>query len=81
MQFIFSEISTSGRFPENPDPKLVLADALNDWGCVMMGAKPPQNFGAGMAKVSLFLGCPATPDGLMGFADKNFPSQTPETEK
>ena len=79
MQFIFSEISTNGRFPENPDPKLVLADALNDWGCVLAGAGAPENFGRGMAAVGKFLGVSPTPDGLMALAKATNPA--PETEK
>jgi hypothetical protein len=73
MMYIFSEISNTGKLPENTyssieDYKqMVLADALNDWGSCMAGGTLPENFGTGMAEVSVLLGT-ASPDGLMELA-------------
>ncbi len=70
MDYLFSEISEAGKLPETPNTKMVLASALCDWGCVIAGAKPPENFGRGMAAVGAFLGVSPTPSGLMELAKK-----------
>lgn len=66
-KYIFSQTSITGKLPENPNPDLVLTDALNDWGNCMAGAKPPANFGNGMVEVHKLLGG-ASPDYLMKLA-------------
>ncbi|HMY34833.1 MAG TPA: hypothetical protein PK937_15620 [bacterium] len=76
--FQFSDISTTGKIPENKDnlsdkdfKLLCCAHALSDWACIYAGSHPPENFCNGMAAVGNFLGILATPDLLMKYADKN----------
>lgn len=78
MNLQFSEISTTGKIPENKDnlsdkdfKLLCCAHALNDWGCIHAGSRPPENFGHGMAAVGKLLGVLATGDFLMKYAEDN----------
>ena len=68
-EFIFSKTSITGQVPQDHPKVAVLADALNDWGCCMAGAKPPENFGHGMVEVGKTLGVTATPTNLMDLAN------------
>jgi hypothetical protein len=72
---IFSQISITGKLPEQPAgvladdfKKHIVACALCDWGNIYAGAKPPINFGTGMAAVGAFLGISATGDSLMEYS-------------
>lgn len=78
MNFKFSEISTTGKIPENRDnlpdkdfKLLCCAYALSDWACIHAGSRPPENFGRGMAAVGKLLGISGTGDSLMEYADRN----------
>lgn len=65
MNNIFSRISINGEVSEGEGKLSVLANCLNDWGCCMNGAKPPENFGKGMVAASEVLGVTADPKSLM----------------
>ncbi len=65
----YPEICMTGELPKGWSRESLIADGLSAWGCCMAGAKPPENFGKGMALIGSNVG-DATPDGLSKLADE-----------
>jgi hypothetical protein len=72
----FSETSLTGQLPERPEgmsdldyKKWVCANAINDWANLMLGSRPPANFGPGMAIAADFLGVAGVPESFSEYAD------------
>jgi hypothetical protein len=66
---IFPEIFITGVLPESWTKESLIADGLSGWACCMVGAKPPEQFGQGMALISEKIGT-AIPEKLEEMADK-----------
>jgi hypothetical protein len=63
-----SVLSAKADWKPGEEP-LALADGLAAWALRMAGHPAPGNFGLALARISSFLGVPATPENLMALAE------------
>lgn len=55
---------------DNTGLAMAVADGLTGWGCCMMGATPPLDFGQSMVKIAQRIKSSASPENLMLLADE-----------